>query len=136
MEITNTNKVSEFKVEVYSLNMDALQTAYQTLNAQTYTVDTFEDTKITGHITVEKAGDLILSIPNEAGFRVSVDGKETECQTFMNSMIKIPLEEGTHEVTLQYMTPGLKMGAAVSISCLFLFILLCIWYQKREKEVL
>ena len=136
VEITNTNNVSEFKVEVYSLNMDALQTAYQTLNAQTYTVDTFEDTKITGHITVEKAGDLILSIPNEAGFRVSVDGKETECQTFMNSMIKIPLEEGTHEVTLQYMTPGLKMGAAVSISCLFLFILLCIWYQKREKEVL
>ncbi len=132
IEITNTSDVSYFQVQAYQLNMDALNTAYETLSEQTYSIDYFSDTEIEGHITVEKAGNLVISIPNEAGFHIFVDQEEIDCRTFLESMIEIPLEQGEHQITLKYMTPGLKEGAAISAGSLLLFVLSCIWRRRRK----
>ncbi len=131
VEITNTSGVSDFFVRAYALNMDALNQAYQKLNRQTLVIKSFEDTEITGSIQVKEAGNLILSIPKEEGWRVFVDGKETECGVFMDSFFKIPLIRGEHEITLRYQTPKLFSGACVSLCCLFLFLTLCV--RKRQK---
>lgn len=133
VEIENKQGISDFNVRAYRLDMDAFLTAYETLNEQTLVLDEFSDTKIKGHIRVKKAGNLLLSIPKEDGFSVFVDGKETECGIFKDSLMTVPLQEGEHEIELRYMTPMLARGAAVSLCSLILFLGVCLWKRKLKK---
>lgn len=132
IEITNTTDVENFYVQPYVLNMQALQQAYDTLNAQTFETEEFSDTKIKGHIFVETPGYLVFSIPQESGWKVYVDGKEAYSTTFMDCLIKIPLNTGEHRITLKYLTPGFVPGAVVSLLCLCIFG--GIYMKKRKKE--
>ncbi len=132
VEITNNSGVSNFKIQVYRLDMEAFLSAFEKLNAQTMELDVFEDTRIEGHIDVKKAGNLLLSIPKEDGFSVYVDGKKVECKSFMESLMMIPLTEGKHKIELCYMTPGLKAGAAVSVFCLAVFVGICFFKRKKN----
>lgn len=133
VEIDNTSDVSCFQVQVYRLNMDALNDAYETLNAQTLELDTFTDTRVEGHITADEPGSLVLSVPQENGWSVFVDGKEAVSETFMESLIEIPLTEGEHQITLKYMTPGLKQGAAISLISLLLFCMVQAGKRRSKK---
>lgn len=134
VEIANTSKVEDLQVSPYVLNLNALGEAYETLNRQTFEPEYFSDTKIKGKIQVEWPGNLILSIPKEAGWHVYVDGEETECKTFMDSFIEIPLPEGEHEIFLAYRTPGLLPGAVISLSGAGVFGGIYLRKKKYEKE--
>ncbi len=93
IRIKNSNN-ERVDITAYQLNMDALDTAYETLNSQTMELTSFSDRKITGTIDVEKAGNLVFSIAREDGWTVYVDGKETEPETFAEAFISVPLTDG------------------------------------------
>lgn len=123
-EITITNsKEEEISFTVYKLNLEAVDEAYEVLSQQTMTMEEYTDTSIKGNIDVAEAGRLILSIPNEEGWTLYVDGKETEILDFKDTFISVYLEEGHHDIELKYMTPGLKFGAVLSAVCVGLFAL-------------
>ena len=94
----------------------------------------FSDRKITGTIDVEKAGNLVFSIAREDGWTVYVDGKETEPETFAEAFLSIPLEVGIHEIKLCYTTPGLKLGAMISVGCVILFALSFVTAKKIRSH--
>ncbi len=132
--ITNSNS-EEITFTVYKLNLDAVDAAYETLSQQTMVTKEYTDTSIKGSIEVTEAGRLILSIPNEAGWTLYVDGKETEILDFKETFISVYLEEGHHDIELSYMTPGLKVGAMISAACIGLFVLTMLgrrWIVKRN----
>jgi uncharacterized membrane protein YfhO len=52
-----------------------------------------------------------------------VDGSSTKIESFMGALASVTLPEGTHSIRLTYRTPGLTLGAAVSVACLLLFLL-------------
>ena len=134
IRIKNSNN-ERVDITAYQLNMDALDTAYETLNSQTMELTSFSDRKITGTIDVEKAGNLVFSIAREDGWTVYVDGKETEPETFAEAFISVPLTDGKHDIELIYTTPGLKTGAMISLGCLMLFLLSAFWRGKQEKNI-
>ena len=134
IEIENTSNVSDFEVKAYVLNMEAFLQAYDTLNKQTLEIDAFSDTEIKGHIQVDTPGNLLLSIPKEEGWTIYVDGMEIECESFMNSLIEIPLTEGEHRITLKYWTPELQTGILISVSSLIAFLKLSSKKKKEKKE--
>lgn len=133
IEITNTSNVSNFAVKTYALNLESFQTAYNKLNAQTLELTQFDDTKISGQIETPYGGNLVISIPKEAGWRIYIDETETECGLFGDSLMSIPLTSGTHQITLRYMTPGLKAGAAISLASLLIFLLICAYHKSRNR---
>lgn len=121
IKIKNSNE-ERVDITAYKLDMTALDTAYQTLDSQTMELTSFSDRRITGTIDVKKAGDLVFSIAKEDGWNVYVDGKEINPEIFAEAFISIPLEEGTHDIEFCYTTPGLKMGAEISLGCVLLFL--------------
>ena len=121
IKIKNSNE-ERVDITAYKLDMEALDTAYQTLDSQTMELTSFSDRRITGTIDVKKAGGLVFSIAKEDGWNVYVDGKEINPEIFAEAFISIPLEEGTHDIELCYTTPGLKMGAGISLGCVLLFL--------------
>ena len=134
-QITIKNSKSEaVSFTVYQLNMDAVDTAYETLNRQTLTLEEYTDTSIRGSIEVSEEGRLILSIPNEEGWTLYVDGKETTTESFEEAFISVHLSEGVHEIALRYRTPGLKEGAAISIASVALFAITMLLHCKKRKK--
>ena len=127
-------KKQELDYYVYHLDMDVLNSAYETLTAQEFVVESYSDTEITGHIKVEEAGRLVLTIPAEDGWILKVDGKERSIQDFKDTFISVYLEEGEHTVTLTYMTPGLKLGAVISGFSILVAITLLLTGGKRGKK--
>ena len=81
-----------------------------------------------------EAGRLIFSIPNEEGWTLYVDGKETEILDFKDTFISVYLEEGHHDIELKYMTPGLMAGAIISAVCIGLFALTMLGRKALEKK--
>ena len=136
VSVTNTD-ADAVRFNVYELSIAAVESTYNTLNEQTFSVDDFSDTHISGHIDVKEAGRLVLSIPSEKGWTMKVDGKDAEYEDFSDTFVSIHLDEGEHEIELYYETPGLKAGAAISAGCVGVFLLLLLLRQivKRRSRL-
>lgn len=134
-EITFTNSKSEaVEFTVYKMDFDAVDKAYETLSSQTMTLDEYTDTSIKGHVMVKEAGRLILTIPNEDGWELMVDGKKILIEDFKETFISVYLEEGEHTIALSYMTPGLQTGAIISIFSIVVAVATLILGGKRGKK--
>ncbi len=136
--VTISNSDEEIiPMQLYLLNEQSLQTAYNTLEEQTMSMTKFTDTDVEGEISVEKEGRLILTIPDEEGWTLYVDGKETEAESFGGAFISVHLSEGTHAIKLKYQTPGLKTGAVISLGAVAIFAFVVVIkrvLKKREKK--
>jgi uncharacterized membrane protein YfhO len=133
IHITNTgNETISF--HVYRMNFAALDAAYETLQQQTMELTEMTDRKVEGTIEVTEPGRLILSIPADEGWSLYVDGVLTPIETFEDAWIGVSLAKGTHSISLRYTTPGLHMGAAISIGAVLLF-LISIFLHNRKRRV-
>lgn len=133
-EVTFTNTKNEvINYTLYKLSERAVADAFATLNQQTLELEAYSDTEIVGNISISDPGRLILSIPYDSGWKLYVDGEETEIEPFREALIGVHLEEGEHEIRLAYMTPGLGVGAFVSGSCVLLFITAMFIRKRRNK---
>lgn len=120
IEIKNKEEET-LKTTGYYINETALAQAYETLSAQTMQLTKNEITEIEGTIEAEQAGWLVLSIANEAGWSLFVDGAEQTPETFAKAYMAVYLDEGVHAIRLAYKTPGLVEGAVVSGICVLMF---------------
>ena len=107
---------------VYRLNLQAVDEAFRTLNQTTMRLTDMTDRKVEGTISVTEPGRLVLSIPADEGWKLLVDGKETEPEPFKDAWIAVKLGVGDHSISLSYTTPGLYAGALVSAAALVLAI--------------
>lgn len=80
------------------------------------------DTRVEGAVRVQEPGLLYLSIPNDDGWSLTVDGEETRLRAVGNAMLAVHLEPGLHAIALEYETPGFALGLRVSIICLAIFL--------------
>ena len=122
IHILNSNMES-IEFQVYQLNEKVVQQAFDTLNAQTMQLTDMTDRKIEGKIQVQNAGRLILSVPADEGWTLYVDGKETEIEPLADALVGVHPEKGSYTIKLCYTTPGLKVGAGISLGAVILFLI-------------
>ncbi|MCD7709514.1 MAG: YfhO family protein [Clostridiales bacterium] len=117
---------------VYRLSTDALDSAYATLSQQTMDLTEMTSTRVVGHIDVRSEGRLILSIPADAGWTLYVDGVKTDIDPWQDALIGVHLTEGEHEIRLVYVTPGLRLGALISIVCVAIAAGIGLLFHKKD----
>ena len=115
----------------YRMDLDVFAQAYDRLNRQTMQTETFTSNQISGVIDVLEEGNLLLSIPNEAGWSIEVDGEKRESKGFFGAFLEVPLEKGRHHVRLSYRTPGILTGMCISVGSVALFA--AIYVRSRKK---
>lgn len=100
----------------YKLNLSVLGQAVDALGAGGgLRVTEYGAGYVKGSVTAEASGLLVITIPVEKGWTLYVDGEERDIQTFQDAFIAAELDEGEHEICLQYRTPGLKAGMLISV---------------------
>lgn len=126
-----TPKVS---AEGYILNEDILQNVIDMLGANSLQNVNVDNTQISGSITMEEKGRLIMSIPYEKGWTVRVNGEKTEPETFGGSLIALDLEAGEYEISMKYVPQGLAAGIVLEIVSVGIFVLLTMISKNKIKS--
>ena len=135
-KVAVTNTINEaLALTIYSLDQEAVQTAFDTLNMQTMELTGFSDDQLSGTIQVEEAGRLIFSIAKEDGWTLYVDGAPVEAEAFGGAFISVHLEPGEHDIELRYQTPGFTLGLAITGVCIFLAAL-CMFVRYKNGKLL
>ena len=88
----------------------------------------------TGTISNEKEGFLLLTIPDQDGWEVYVDGKKTETINGDYGFLAVKLAAGNHEVKAVYHIPYMKQGVVVSILGALLLTGYCLWLYRRDRK--
>lgn len=128
------NDSKQVSVDIYRLDEEAFIQAVTELQETPLVIDSYSDTEIRGHISVEEAGILFTSIPYEEGWTAYVDGVQVETSAFAEAFISLDLSAGEHAILLQYQPVGLNEGAMISLACLcLLLILICLTVIRRRK---
>lgn len=133
--LTNGNEEDEtpkISAEIYLLNEEALREALDVLSAGHMENVVWGDNEISGRITLEEPGRLILSVPYEDGWTIHINGTKTEGELFGGCLVAFDLEPGEYEIEMKYRAAGANAGIAVSIVCIILFAAIAV-IQKRQK---
>jgi uncharacterized membrane protein YfhO len=122
----------ELRMEAYLMDNLVLEEALETLSTQHLENITFDTTHVSGDITLNEPGRLILSIPDEDGWQIQIDGVDTTPERFGGAFIALDLEPGYHTLTMHYQPEGKWIGIIMSITGLLLFAATLVWERKQR----
>ncbi len=125
-------QIKEFSV--WSQTMDNYAQRVDALKSESLQNVTAKNNTVTGDITVSQDKMLVITLPFQSGWTAYVDGEETDIQRVNYQYMGINLPAGTHSIRLHYQLPGLKIAFVITLSSLFLFVLLIILYHVRKRR--
>ena len=117
---------------MYKLNVEVLEKTLEALSAQHLENVIWESDYIEGDITMKEPGRLILTLPYEAGWKVTVNGAETEGELFGGCLMAFDLEAGNYHFEMKYVPKGTAAGLAVSALSILVFA--GIYMVKRRRH--
>ena len=109
--------------ETPELDLPVFQQTIADLKEHEFAFDEFGGSRISGTVDAAEDQVLLMTIPNQDGWSVTVNGSAVEPQDVANgALMAIPVQPGENRVEMQFTTPGLHAGAALSMLAL-LFVL-------------
>ena len=95
---------------------------YELLSQSSMIPTAVTDTHVEGAVRVYEPGLLYLSIPDDEGWNLTVDGNKARITPVGDAMIAVHLEPGLHAIALDYEAPGFSLGLKISIVSLAVFL--------------
>lgn len=127
------DKTPKISVSMYQVNVDVLKSALDVLG-KTHMEDVrVNNTEVSGKLSMEEEGKLVLSIPYDKGWTVWVNGEETEPDMFGGAFLALNLEPGDYEIKLHYVPVGRTAGILLSLISICLGSV-GLWLSGRRKE--
>ena len=105
-------RISELRA--YSVDGSVLRDAMKNKDAFEIDRDASLGDSIKGSIDVSEDGWFTLSVPYDKGFRVTVDGEETEYYRTNAAFVGFPISAGSHDVEIVFEAPWKKQGLGIS----------------------
>lgn len=128
--VTNTDQINE--VQFYYLDMNEFETCIRELKEKQADVVEISD----GYVALKSEGkaeeQLLLTIPYDTGWTITVNGIEVEYECAFGALIELDLEEGENDIVMNYHLQGLKQGIALALLSILLFGGYCM-IMKRLK---
>lgn len=117
-------------LDVYRLNRDIFQQAYNYLNQYKVDITDFKENHITGKINSNKDVVIYSSISYDRGWHVYVDGKRVKTFKLLDALLSFKVTEGEHVIELKYEIPYLKIGIIISV-----LSLICVIFIIKKNNV-
>ena len=120
-------------IELVEVPVDDLTQKMEKLCAESLRdTEVGKDGSITGKISVSAPKVLCLAVPYKKGYTLFVDGEETEICAVNKWYTGAWLEEGEHDILLEYASPGIAAGAAVSVFGVAVTIFITAFFRRRR----
>ena len=132
--LSNTNKEG-VTAAVYRLNTERMDMALKKLAQGNWQLTEKTDTHIAGTVNVKESSYLLVTIPYEEGWSVTVDGIDTLALKWDGAMFAVPLTAGEHVVVFDYEPAGFKMGIMISAASILILLIMAFWSLRKPKTV-
>lgn len=101
----------------YALNLDVFKQIMNELKTSEFIPTVFEDGRIEGEYTAKDDGNLLLSVPYDEGWNVTVNGTAAELAPAADKGLScLSVQKGANRIVMTYKTPGALAGLAVSLA--------------------
>lgn len=127
-------KISDFEpqgpAQFYKVDftvLESIATEFRKLAADT-TYD-MHDRSIHLQVAGNKGKKLFLSVPWNAGWTASVNGKKVPIEKAVDTFMLVPLSEGDNQIVLFYHVPGTRTGFFLTIVGLVM-----LWFLWRKQS--
>lgn len=97
---------------------------------------TIDCNTVTAHTTLSKDKILCIAIPYSDDWSATVNGEPVEVLEGNGMYMALPLKAGENEIELNYETPGIRSGIAISLLSLGILILVLgipAWWKTVQK---
>lgn len=122
-------------LEVCYVPMDQYISKIEDRNEEALTDVILENNRVTGQASLTRQKLMVFSILWDKGWKAYVDGEEASLQKANVMYLGLLLDPGNHEIELRYETPGLRIGAWISLVSVGIFLLIFIrWQKKRSRK--
>ncbi|MFD1484315.1 YfhO family protein [Lacticaseibacillus baoqingensis] len=109
---------------LYRLNQAAVSAKLTQLKQSPLHIKERTDRSLTGSISIEAPHQVLMtSIPNVAGWTVSVDGHPVKPKTALGLFMALPLKRGQHTLSMRYTPPFLWWGLLITLISICLRLL-------------
>jgi len=115
--------VDAIKPQFYYLDMKALEKACSALSEREPGAWNIENGKVTADAVAQDGDSLLVTVPADQGWKITVNGSPRDGETFAGALVSIPLDDGDNHVEMTYEVPCLKLGGVASLSGILLLIL-------------
>ena len=121
------------KFYAYSIEDEIFKRFYSKIKDECLNVKSYTDTSIIGTINASSNKTAFTSIAYDEGWNVYIDDKKVDTYILMDSYLGFDVPAGEHEISLEYVPSGLKIGVIIScISAVSIGIYIII-LRKKEK---
>ena len=120
----------------YYFDEEAFKSVLEKLDDGVMTLYSESDDVLTGTVTVPAGNEVLFTtIPYDAGWQVTVDGKPAETVSVLNkTLLAVTVEEGTHEIEFRYRPECVQQGLMLTGIGIFLFVFFCYTDWRAEKK--
>lgn len=119
----------------YALNLEAFKQISDELKTSEFVPTVFEDGKVEGEYTAENAGNLLLSVPYDDGWNVTINGAAAELMPAADKgMSCLNVQRGTNNIEMTYKTPGALAGLAVSLTTAAALIAAGLYVRQKKSR--
>lgn len=101
----------------YALNLDVFKRVINKLKTSEFIPTVFEDGRIEGEYSAKDDGNLLLSVPYDEGWNVTVNETTAELTPAADKgLSSLNMQKGANRIVMTYKTPGALAGLAVSLA--------------------
>jgi uncharacterized membrane protein YfhO len=126
--VTSIN-LSDLEQEVRSSSLDEIVALRRKTGLA---LTSFTPTRIEGNVTTAQKSVLVVQTPFDRGWQAFQNGQPAATLKVDIGLLGIALGAGEHKVSLQYQTPFLALGRAISLGALLIFAL-SVWRWPRLR---
>ena len=117
------------------LHTDLLEQTLRRLQENGMDISKHAGGKLSGTIHVEDRQKIVTSIPYDAGWTVKIDGKKVKTAKFADTFMILDAEEGDHDITFQYVSPGFGMGILLFVISILVAVVYFIPLQRFRDMI-
>ena len=120
------------KCTFYYLDLSVLQQVRSELAGHQATFDSFSGSGISGTVTADSDGWLMVSVPHEAGWTVTVNGAQVETRgAFGDALTLVPIAAGENNFEMTFVSPGFVPGCVLSAAGALGLAAWALWRRRR-----
>lgn len=112
----------------------ALAEAFRLMEAEPVSVQRKSSSWLLAETKNREKRLLVFSIPYEEDWQITVDGKRSGAVKAYDTLLAIPLDAGTHRISLRYIPKGMVAGAVISTVCAGIVTGLLLYDRRGRRK--
>lgn len=117
-----------------AFTLDTITAWTAILKAEPFTIESFHQTHFKGSMNLKSEGIAYFSVPYDKGWKVTVDGRETETLMLSHGMTGLKLTAGNHRIEFCFEQLSARKGKWWSLAGVLLFGALVFVSMKNRKS--